>query len=199
MKQAFRNPKGLVFYDPPRRLLPPAKPARCVELELTKADDDPTPPSDAPKRPKKAVAVAADAPLDAEEEMALRRWALDGPPPPSPDLSRWAAQQDVPAAASGVWASHGRSTILADAISRLHGCEPDRPPPAAAGGGGGAAAPPAKRSRGGGGGGGSRQDGALVARVVALARGGRTLAEIDTALNLEGFTNTRGKLSLIHI
>ena len=139
MKQAFRNPKGLVFYDPPRRLLPPGKPARCVELELTKADDDPTPPSDAPKRPKKAVAVAADAPLDAEEEMAIRRWALDGPPPPSPDLSRWAAQQDVPAAASGVWASHGRSTILADAISRLHGCEPDRPPPAAAAGGGGGA------------------------------------------------------------
>ena len=29
--------------------------------------------------------------------------------------------------------------------------------------------------------------------MVALARGGRTLAEIDTALNLEGFTNTRGK------
>ena len=63
-----------------------------------------------------------------------------------------------------------------------------RPPPPRA-----APPPAAKRSRGGGGGGGSRQDGALVARVVALARGGRTLAEIDTALNLAGFTNTRGK------
>ena len=39
----------------------------------------------------------------------------------------------------------------------------------------------------------SRQDPRLVQRVQDLARGGRSLAEIDAALSAEGFTNSAGK------
>ena len=56
------------------------------------------------------------------------------------------------------------------------------------------ATPASGNVKGGGGKGRSRQDPALVQRVCALCRSGRSLRQVDQALHAEGFHNSKGQL-----
>jgi len=146
MKRALAHANDVRFVTPVGpSLLPPGLPSRCEQRKLFPPDDDgPSLPSapELQRRLKRALggkdlSAALDEPVSPREGARLRRWALlesDGPLRPL-EANRWIVRQMRPAAASNVWASCGRSSLLVHTMERLMGVESDQCTVAPAAGG----------------------------------------------------------------